>query len=328
MINWWFTPAPVGRITALRVVVYGYIPIDLLLTGGWVRSHTAVSQAMYGPLRISRLLHLPVPADGTVIALEVALALTAVATIVASVRGNATAALGATVAVLYVLWMLVAMSYGKVDHDRFAFLVALAVLPTVRGAAVRDRTSSAAAGWALRSIQVAVVLTYFLAGWAKIRFGGWNWPTGATLELALLRRNTPLSTWLIDRPELLVPMQFAMIAVELASPLVLLARSDRGKTVVALGMWAFHLVVFSGVTIIFLPHCVAIASFVPLERWWMYVVGQVGTTRFGRAGVVTADRTSAALVTQALSDDRDSGLLRRGGHDGDGSSGTVDRHRS
>jgi hypothetical protein len=45
--------------------------------------------------------------------------------------GRAPRLLGWTIFVLYFEWMIIAMSYGKVDHDRFAFLVALAVLPTV-----------------------------------------------------------------------------------------------------------------------------------------------------------------------------------------------------
>jgi hypothetical protein len=112
------------------------------------------------------------------------------------------------------------------------------------------------------------VLTYFLSAWAKIRFGGWNWPTGATLERALIRRKTEFSSWLLDKPEFLVPMQFAMIIGELSSPLVLLARSDKTRTLIAFTMWAFHIMVFAGLTILFVPHCVAIVSLLPLEVWW------------------------------------------------------------
>jgi hypothetical protein len=173
---------------------------------------------------------------------------------------------GTVAGALYLLWMVVAMSYGKVDHDRLTFLIALAALPTVGAARFGDQRRSPAAGWALRCVQIAAVLTYFYAAWAKIRFGGWNWPTGAILERALLRRSTGLSHWMINRPELLIPMQFAMIAFELSSPLILLARSDRARIVVVSGLLSFHLMVFAGVTIIFLPHCVALCAFLPLER--------------------------------------------------------------
>jgi hypothetical protein len=263
-MSWFFESVPRGRIAVFRVLIYLYIPIDVLVSGGWVRSHAELGRTLYQPLRVSQWLHLPVPTHGSVVTIEV---LVIVAALIAA-TGRAPRITGTAVAVLYLVWMLIAMSYGKVDHDRFAFLVALAVLPTVGTARARDRSPSEAAGWALRCVQIAVVLTYFLAAWSKIRFGGWNWPTGAILERALIRRHTFLSDWLIDRPHLLVPMQFAMIGGELLSPLVLLARSDRTRTAVACGMWSFHLAVFAGVSIGFWPHCVAIASFVPLERAW------------------------------------------------------------
>ncbi len=266
----WFSPAPRGRVAVLRVLVYLYIPVDVLLTGSWVRAHAALGSTLYQPLFAARLLHLPTPTSTSVTTLEVLL----VAAALIAIPGRAPRATGSVVAALYFAWMLIAMSFGKVDHDRFAYLIALVVLPTVGVARARDRTPDERAGWALRCIQVAVALTYFLSAVAKVRFGGWNWPTGATLELALIRRHTVFSTWLIDKTYLLVPMQFAMIAAEFASILVLLARSDRAKTVVAFGMWSFHLMVYVGVSIVFLPHCVAVASFVPLERAWDRVSGR------------------------------------------------------
>lgn len=260
--RWWFTPAPAARIAAFRVVVYLFVPVDVALTQSWVRSHVAAGADLYQPLRIAEILHLPTP---TTVNVTVLLVLLLVAAVVAA-TGRFPRTAGTAVAVLYLLWMLVAMSYGKVDHDRFAYLVTLAVLPTVGPARFGDPTRTAAAGWALRSVQVAVVLTYFFSSWAKIRFGGWNWPTGAILERALLRRSTPLSAWMVDHSTLLQAMQWAMILAELSSPLLLLARSDRAKALVAVVLIGFHLSVFAGVTIIFLPHCTAIGAFLPLER--------------------------------------------------------------
>ena len=72
---------------------------------------------------------------------------------------------------LYFEWMIIAMSYGKVDHDRFGLLVALAVLPTAGRARHGDPTLSERGGWALRMTQLAVVATYFLSvlGQAALR---------------------------------------------------------------------------------------------------------------------------------------------------------------
>jgi len=156
--------------------------------------------------------------------------------------------------------MVIAMSYGKVDHDRYAYLVLLALLPTIGAARHGERETSEAVGFAVRSTQLAVVLTYFLSSWAKIRFGGWNWPTGAIFERAIVRRGTFLSNWLLHYPHVLEVGQFAMVAFELSSPLILLARSDRARYVVVAVMLGFHLMTFGALTIIFLPHLVAITA--------------------------------------------------------------------
>ncbi len=272
--SWWFEPVPAARITLFAALVHGWVVVDVLITSSWVRSHARLGGELYQPLQVSRVLHLPTPTYAIAAVLQVVVVTAAVLAVVADVRGRYACAAGVVVAVAYGAWMLLAMSYGKVDHDRYAFLVALAVLPTVArparshaaGKAATRGASTEAGAFALRCVQLAVVATYFLAGWAKLRFGGTDWPTGAVLERALLRRHTVFSGWLVDRPHLLVPMQLAMIGLELASPLVLLARSDRARTAVAGGMYLFHLSVFIGVTISFLPHCVAITAFLPLER--------------------------------------------------------------
>lgn len=261
--RWWFEPVPLARIAAFRVLVYLFVPVDIALTQGWVRSHVGTGSELYQPLRVSDLLHLPTPTTASVTVLLVAL----LGSALVAATGRLPRTAGTAVAVLYLLWMLVAMSYGKVDHDRVAYLVCLAVLPTVGRARFGDPTRSEAAGWALRAVQVAVVLTYFYSSWAKLRLGGWNWATGAILERALLRRSTPFSAWLVDHTTLLQTMQWVMITAEFCSPLLLvLARSDRARVLVAIALWGFHVSVFAGVTIIFLPHCIAIASFVPLEK--------------------------------------------------------------
>jgi hypothetical protein len=260
--RWWFRPVPLARIAVFRVIAYLFIPVDVFLTTSWVRAHANVPTEWYDPLFVGRLLHLPTPTATVVNAVQWALVLAALA----AATGRAPRLLGTAVFLLYAEWMVIAMSYGKVDHDRIAFLVALAVLPTIGRARFRDRRRSEAAGWAMAAVFVAVMLTYFLAAWAKIRFGGWDWPTGATLTRAVVRRGTVLSEWTLDVPYLLPAAQWLMIGFELAAPLMLLVRSDRARIRLVLFLVGFHLMVFAGVGIIFLPHCVAILSILPWER--------------------------------------------------------------
>jgi hypothetical protein len=278
----WFAPVARARVAWLRTVVYLFIPVDVLLTTSWVADHADVPGALYEPLFVGRILPLPTPGSWIRV-LEVVLI---VASVVAA-SGRLPRVLGTAVALLYFEWMVVAMSYGKVDHDRFAFLVALAVLPTVGAARWGDRSEDAQSGWAVRCIQVAVMLTYFLATFAKFRLGGLDWATGATLSRALLRRGTSLGDPLLDLPWLLVLTQWGIIAFELCSPVMLL-RNRVGHAYVMLAV-AFHLVTFATLTIIFLPHIVALLSFAPFER----LAGRGAETADGQRVRARAARAAA-----------------------------------
>lgn len=260
--RWWFSPVPLARVAVFRAIAYLFIPVDVFLTTAWVRAHADVPTEWYAPLLVGRLLNLPTPTHALVLVVQWALVLAAVA----AATGRAPRLLGAAVFLLYAEWMVIAMSYGKVDHDRIAFLVALAVLPTVGRARFRDRRLSESAGWAMAAVFVTVMLTYFLAAWAKVRFGGWDWPTGSTLTRAVLRRGTPLSDWTLDVPGLLPAAQWVMLVLEFLAPLMLLVRSDRARIALALFLIGFHVMTYAGVQIIFLPHCIAILSILPWER--------------------------------------------------------------
>ncbi len=260
--RWWFRPVPLARIAVFRAIAYLFIPVDVFLTTAWVKAHADVPTEFYQPLLVGRLLHLPTPTHTVVLVVQWALVVAAVA----AATGRAPRLLGWAVFLLYAEWMVIAMSYGKVDHDRIAYLVALAVLPTVGVARWRDRRSSQAAGFASAAILVTVMLTYFLAAWAKMRFGGWDWATGSTLTRAVVRRGTDLSLWTLDVAWLLPAAQWLMLAFEFASPLMLLVRSDRARIGLVVFLLGFHVMVYAGVGIIFLPHCVAILSILPWER--------------------------------------------------------------
>ena len=266
-MRWLYAPAPLARVAVLRVVTFLFIPVDVLLTTTWVRGHAQVPGELYVPLRLGRLLPLPTPGPWVEV-LQVILIAAALLAALLAVRDRLPRLVGWVVAGLYLEWMVVAMSYGKVDHDRFAFLVALFVLPSVGRAGLRSRERSQAAGWALSMIAVAVVATYVLAAVAKLRFGGLDWVNGATLTRAILRRSTPLSEPLLDLPAVLHAAQYAIMAMELlVAPLLLVRWRDERRTwALAIGFLGFHLLTFALITIIFLPHCVALLALLPLER--------------------------------------------------------------
>lgn len=323
LTRWLFDPVPLGRVAAFRTLVYLFVIADLIVFTPWVRAHANVPGELYQPLMVGRVLPLPTPTAGLVWGVFAALIVTAAV----AATGRLPRLAGTAVAVLYFEWMVIAMSYGKVDHDRFALLVALAVLPTVGRARHGDPTRSAAAGWAVRVTQIAVIATYFLAAWAKLRIGGLEWLTSATLTWAFVRRGTPVAEFMVDHPWTLIAAQIGIVAFELASPLVFVLR-ERWRYAAVAFFYLFHVMTIATVTISFLPHQVAMASFLPLER-----VRPVAWLRRGRrrdpgapTARGTADAQPAAAGDAAAQPEADSGaggeLVAQGLGEGAGSGAT------
>lgn len=260
--DWFTAPAPLARIAAFRTFIYLYIVLDLLVLTPDVASRGAESGALYQPVYIADFLHLPTPSKPMVT--FIFWALLVLAPVAAS--GKMPRLLGSTVFLLYLQWMFIAMSYGKVDHGRAAFLTALAVLPFVGRARHGDMRLSEIAGWALRTTQIVVVLTYFLAAWSKIMASGLvAWANSAIFTQAVLRRGTIFSEWTLLAPGILVLSQWATIVFELCSPVVFFVK-QRLRYFIVGGFYLFHVIVFAGTTIGFFLHLAAMAAFLPLEK--------------------------------------------------------------
>ena len=200
----WFAPVlPEARIAILRTILYLFVIVDIHLI---VRDPIPLSRhpELYHPLFLERVLHLPPPSVPLTVTLYV---LIVVSSLLAAANRLPRIA-GWVVAAAFTWWTAIGMSYGKVDHDHLALVVALWVLPTVGVVADRwrSRDRSAQAGWALKCIQIAVVFTYFLSALTKIRSGGWSvtsWPESSILLWAIIRRPNGLGQFLIPFPELL-----------------------------------------------------------------------------------------------------------------------------
>lgn len=260
--RWLFPPDPLARIAWLRAAIYAFVILDAFVFTPWVRAHGDVPTQLYQPVFVARLLHLPAPTPSVVAVVEVALIVSAVV----AAAGRLPRGAGAVAFLAYGEWMIIAMSYGKVDHDRFALLVTLAVLPTVGRARFGDLTPSWRAGFALRTVQIAVVCTYFLAAWAKVRFGGWGWVNGETFYWAMSRRGTPLGSALLHAPWLLHVFQWGVFCAEMASPLLLFGLRGRFRYAGVVFFLGFHLATELCLSIHFLPLVVCLLAFLPLER--------------------------------------------------------------
>ena len=268
----WSQPAiPASRLARLGVIAYIFLPLDMLFANRWIALHGQVPSRLYRPVMVARLIHLPTPTTtwvNLIQILTVSAAMIALAGVIAGRRlPSIVDRIARTFVPLgYLWWMFVAMSYGKVDHDRIGYLTLLVVLACVHELNTKNHAPDRTAGWLLRMVQITVVATYFLAAFAKVRFGGWAWLNGATLTRAVIRRGTYWSNWLIEKPGILHVSQWVILWGEFLSPAIFFVRKDRTITITVMCLFGFHLMTFMALRIVFLPHCVALCAFLPLER--------------------------------------------------------------
>ncbi|MCF2529016.1 hypothetical protein [Yinghuangia soli] len=280
--RWWFAPVPGSRIAWVRALVYLFVPYDILVITQDVKGTAALPGEFYQPTMLARWLHLPTPTPGIADTLQWVLLIAAPL----AATGRFHRSLGFLVAGAFTWWQLINMGYGKVDHDHFALVIAVWVLPTAGRARFRDDTPSEAATWTLRCMQVAAISTYSLAAWAKIRESGWGWASGATLLWAIERRGTPFGKWFLDHPDLLRLSQWVVFFAELCSPAILFLR--RWWLAAALVFWlGFHLMTWLLVGIHFLPTVICLTAFVPWEK---FRAGLGGLARRSQAAVPAPGR--------------------------------------
>ncbi|WP_051297608.1 hypothetical protein [Brevibacterium album] len=253
---------PLARVACLRAIVYAFVLVDVWALSNDVLRHAMIPE-FYAPLLLPRLLGIgPVTHAGAVLLLALVTASALIA-----MSGRLPRISGWVVAGSFWCWMFYSQGYGYVAHDHMALMIAVLVLPTVGAAGFREAETSRAAGWALRCIQIAVVLTYFFSVWSKwVRSGTLaEWANGAVFVWAIMRRGTPLITWTLSFPWLLVIAQWCLLIVEILSPVALFLKGRWLYLTVGFFM-LFHLATFLSLGISFLPTVICWAAFLPLER--------------------------------------------------------------
>lgn len=259
--EWVMPELPLARVAWMRWLVYPFVVFDVLVNVTDPIPHGDVPAAFYKELPVRELLLLPQPSPVYVRVLLVVIVLSALV----AATGRLPRLAGAVCAVGMLDWMSNAFSYSKIDHDHFALMVALLVLPTVGAARTDDVSTSRAAGWALRMIQIGAVATYFLSAVAKMRFGTWLWANGSTFVWAFSRRGNDVAQWLGSHPSLVHATQWTLLGLEFLSPVMLWLRGR--ALLVAVGLcFAFHATTAYLLHIHFLPLVVCLFAFLPLER--------------------------------------------------------------
>ncbi|NLA36657.1 MAG: hypothetical protein GX868_13375 [Actinobacteria bacterium] len=160
--------------------------------------------------------------------------------------------------------------------------VAIAVLCVVPAVGVGPARN---VGWALRSIQVILVLTYPLSAISKLQKSGWFWLNSAVFTRAIIRRGTEFGQFLMNHPTLLRIGQWSFFGFEVISVLAL-SRNASIRRFIVPGFFALHLFTYFAIEIHFLPHSICLVAFLPLEtlqRLW----------RRGAAGEVRSNEVMA-----------------------------------
>ena len=262
-LRWFMPELPLARVAVFRVFIYLFIIIDVLTISGDVIAHGWTPE-LYQPLWLARVFHIPAV---SVLGAQILLAVIIVSSLLAA-AGILQRLSGWAAALSFGAWMFYTQGYGYVAHDHMALVIAAFVLPTIGAARFRDiETTSKRAGWALRVVQISVVLTYFYSVPMKWIASGniAHWGNGAVIIWALMRRGAEWSKPFLEMPGLLIAAQWATLVFEFLSPIALFVKGKWLYGVVAF-FCLFHLMTYLALGIHFLPTVICWAAFLPLEK--------------------------------------------------------------
>jgi hypothetical protein len=267
--RWWFAAVPAERLAAFRILLGTYATIELVARAYSLVHYARFPAAQWKPVGVAALLDAPLPplvAD--------ALLLLTIAAAVAFALGWRFAITGPLFAVLYLWTLTYRNSWGMVFHtENLAVLHAciLGLAPAADAWALDPARRDREYGWALRAAAVVTILTYVLAGIAKLRLAGWLWLDGDQLRNQIAYDNlrrvvlgagaSPLATPLLEHPWIFQVLALATLAVELGAPLALL--HPRAALAWAAAAWSFHVGVLALMHIVF-PYPLAGLAFAPL----------------------------------------------------------------
>lgn len=279
---WLRAPGPATRLAALRLLIGGYATVYLLARAVHLVSFIELPPGSFAPVGVVAALSAPLPAAAVVLLLASGVGLG-----VAFTLGWRFALTGPLFAA-NLLWVLsYRNSWGMIFHTDNLLVLHVIVLGLARAAdawsldtragrprAVRDdRVGEREHGWPVRLLAVVTVVSYLIAGIAKLRLSGLTWFASDLLRNYVAYDNlrklqlgdwySPLGAAMVDQAWLFPPLAVLSLGLELLAPLALvgprLARAWAGLA------WAFHAGVLA-VMAIFFPYPLLGLAFAPLLR--------------------------------------------------------------
>jgi Vitamin K-dependent gamma-carboxylase len=293
---WLFDSAfPAERIASLRVLVFGFGVVYLAVRFRQLTDYSSLIPSDFAPVGIVSLLSAPLP-------LALVLACYSV-TLLAGV----TALLGigfrwsGPLFALGQLWVLsYRSSWGMIFHTENLLVLHTLILSaspaadvwrvTSRSPAVASRKLAGEYAWPVHAVSLVTVLSYAVAGVAKLKISGLDWVSGEALrsqvafdalrKIELGSSHAWLGAWLVPHRAVFTPLAYLTFAFELGAPLALLG--GRVARVWCVTAWAFHAGVVALMLIVF-PYAlcgVAFASFFACEKP-MRALGRLAQRTFG-----------------------------------------------
>ncbi|MDN5211348.1 DCC1-like thiol-disulfide oxidoreductase family protein [Fulvivirgaceae bacterium BMA12] len=260
--SFWFSPAPAERLAILRVATGGFSLWYLVTRYEMIQRMAQSDIALFEPVGLSNLLPGPIPPT-----LFTVLYSTGIALNIAYMIGLKFKWTGPLFALLLLFLLSYRNSWSMIYHNRIALVLHVLVIGFVSAAdaysfdawwknrkgMIKSAMSHWRYGWPIRLVCAATVLTYFMAGLAKV-FGdlAWDWVSGnamrsqvavdALRKTVLGETHSPLFEWLYPHTTLFLLMGVLTFVLELGGPLIL--GHKRAGMIWAVLTWSMHWGIF------------------------------------------------------------------------------------
>lgn len=304
--RWWRAPAPAERLALLRILVGIYCVGLLLLRGPSLLRLAQLDAARFDGVGLAVLLDVPLSLPSLIALL--ALAFVGALCFCVGFRHRV---LAPGFAVLLLFLLSYRNSWGHMSHSEqlvSIHVLLLSVLPCA-DALSRDHTAgrtfagpSHRYGWPMRLLMLCVVISYMIAGWAKLHYGGLAWVSGDAVyqqvahdTLGKLRLGafvSPLGPTLLRWPWVFAVASVFTLIIELGALVALLG--GRLRTAWVAGAYAMHVGIALTMSIAF-PYPlwgIAFASFFELEHAHAWLRAKLGLAQ-GEPSIPSERQTSA-----------------------------------
>jgi uncharacterized membrane protein YphA (DoxX/SURF4 family) len=276
--RFWMSEAPALRLAMIRVLIGAYALVFLVARGPHLLSFADQHPSQFEPIGVVGLL--PGPISSAQLTVLYAASLVLCLFFLLGFMHRIAAPLFAGSLLLLLTY---AHSWGKINHTENLLALYTIVLCLTAGADTlsldsRRRGSPAVArhgryGWPIKLLCTLTIISYVLAGIAKLKAGGLDFVTGDTLrnhvafdnvrKIELGSIHSPIGAALVSFPLFFTVLAWFSMLVELGAPIAMFGR--RLGAIWAVAAWGFHVGILALMAIVF-PFQLSGAAYLPFFR--------------------------------------------------------------